>query len=421
LRKYITKLRIAQSKLVFRMIRAIIYNMLLSDKKQLHIAFIVPQANRNTRRILTGINHYAAINPSWHLRLACGNPYNILLALSKSGINGVFISVQSEKVNSKLLAMKLPSVAVQCLKPPDGIPYLTSNSYGAGQIAAEYFIQHGFRNFAYYTLSNVMWSRERMRGFCEKIKENGYSTKVYNINAKGNLLKDWQIGQTWIKGIEKPVNWLKSLPKPIGLMACDDGAAYNLIEAATEAGIRVPEDIAIIGMDNDETLCNSITPPLSSIESNIEQAGFEAAKLLNNIIIGKEHMSFRAVFAPIVGVVTRRSSDILAIDDPQLEAALHFIRHNFNSMIQITDVVNVTTLSRRALEKKFRSVLKRSILDEIMRVRVEHIAELLLKSDMTISQITDTSTFYSSSHMIEVFKKFKGVTPRIFRKNNGII
>jgi LacI family transcriptional regulator len=260
-----------------------------------------------------------------------------------------------------------------------------------------------------------------MNGFCRRLAEAGYSASVYSINAGGKSKQDWQIGRTWIKGFEKPLNWLKSLPKPVGLMTCDDGVGYDLIEAAREAGIRIPEDVAIVGMDNDEALCNAITPPLSSVEINAEQAGYEAAELLDAMIMGKESMSGRPILARATRVVARQSSDILAIDDPQVAAAVHFIRTQFNSLIQVSDVVNATSLSRRGLEMKFRTILKRSILDEIMRVRIEHISNLLLKSDMSIDQIAASSTFDSTSHMIRSFKKYKGMPPRAFRKLHGII
>jgi LacI family transcriptional regulator len=391
------------------------------QKPSLRVAFIVPTIGRNTRRILMGIYRYTLANTTWHFRLACGDSLSILPALKKAEINGAFISVQSEQVNSELLAMRLPCIAMQCLKLPRDLPYLTADSFNAGRVVAEHFIERGFRNFAYYSLSDVFWSHQRREGFCQRLKEAGYSASTYDINAAGKTKQDWQIGRTWIKGFEGPLNWLRSLPRPVGVMACDDGIGYDLIEAAGEAGIRIPEDVAIVSVDNDEVLCNVTKPPLSSVDTNIEQAGYEAAELLNAMMTGKEAMPGHPILARATRVVVRQSSDILAINDPQIAAAVHFIRTHFNSLIQVSDVVNVTSLSRRGLEKKFRAVLKRSILDEIMRVRIEHIVDLLLKSGMTIDQIAASSTFDSTSRMICVFKKHKGMPPRTFRKIHGII
>lgn len=392
-----------------------------SQKHNLRIAFVVPTVGLNTRRILKGVSRYTMINPSWHLRLACGDSRRILPVLAKAGIDGAFISVQTQQVNSELLAMKLPCIAMQCFNIPNNLPYLTADSFNAGRIAAEHFLERGFNNFAFYSLSNVIWSQERMKGFCGRLKEAGFSAAVYNIKATDKPTQDWQIGRTWLKGLEGPLNWLKSLRKPVGLMACDDGVGYDLIEAAGEAGFRIPEDIAIVGMDNDESLCNSIKPPLSSVEANLEQAGYEAAELLNAMITGSEKIVLRPIYARASCVVARQSSDILAIDDHEVASAVHFIRTRFNSLIQVTDVVAATTLSRRALEKRFRKIVNRSVLDEIMRVRIEHVSNLLLKSSMSVDQIAASSTFDSTSHLIRAFKQHKGMPPRTFRKINGVV
>lgn len=369
-----------------------------------------------------GIHRYMVANTSWHLRLACRtSPQHIIGVLKEARVNGAFVSVRSQNMDSKLLSLRLPCIAITCLKIPKGLSYITSDSFNVGRVIAEHFLEHGFRNFAYYSPSDIFWSRPRKEGFCQRLQEAGYSADVYNCKAVGKSIPDWQqIGQTWIKGTEGILNWLKSLPKPVGLMVCDDGIGYDLIEIAGEAGIRIPEEVAVIGVDNDEVLCNSAEPPLSSVETNFEQAGYEAAELLNAVMTGQEVMPSRPILGRVARVVVRQSSNVLAINDSQTAAALHFIHKHFNSPIQVSDVVETTHLSRRALEKKFKALMKRTILDEIMRVRIEHIVELLLKSHMSIDKIVASSTFNSTSHLIRAFKKHKGMSPGAFRKMHGI-
>lgn len=388
---------------------------------QKRVAFVVPNIDHNTRRVLLGIHRYMVTNTGWHLRLACGDSLSILPALEKQEVDGAFISVRSEQVRSRLLAVRLPCIAVKCLRLPKDLPYLTTDSFSAGRVVAEHFIERGFRSFAYYSPSDIFWSQPRRDGFCRRLEESGYSASVYNINAGDKTRQDWKIGSTWLKGLERPLNWLKSLPKPVGLMVCDDNVGYDLIEAAREAGIHIPEDVAIVGVDNDEILCNSSQPPLSSVDTDFEQAGYEAAEQLNGIMTGQTSMPLHPILARVTRVVVRQSSDILAIDDPHVATAVHFIRTHCNLPIQVSDVVKAGDLVRRSLEKKFRTVLERSILDEIMRVRVEHIVDLLLKSSMSIDQIAASSTFDSTSHMIRVFKKHKGMPPRTFRKMHGVV
>jgi len=387
----------------------------------LRVAFVVPDIGRQTRQILRGIHRYMMANTAWQFRLACGESHSIIPVLKKAGIDGAFVSFRAEHVNHELLATGLPCVALNCLNIPRNVPYVTTDSVAAGRVAAEHFIERGFRNFAYYSPSDIFWSGRRREGFCGRLREAGYSASVYKINVADKTKEDWQIGRTWIKGLEGPLKWLRSLPKPVALMACDDGVAYDLVEAAGEAGIRIPEDVAVMGVDNDDILCNSVRPPLSSVDTNFEQAGYEAAEILNAMMAGQMAMSDHPILARVTRVVVRQSSDILAINDPQIAAAVHFIRTHFNSPIQIADVVNATSLSRRVLEKRFRAVLKRSILDEIMRRRVEHVVDLLLKSDMSVDQIVASSTFDSASHMIRVFRKHMGMPPRTFRRTHGVI
>ena len=392
------------------------------QKPDMRVAFIVPDICYQTRRILSGIHRYMVTNANWHLRLACRTPSkSIIPALKKAGVDGAFVSVRTQNMDSELLTMGLPCIAITCLKIPRGLPYITSDSFNVGGVIAEHFIERGFRNFAYYSPSDIFWSQPRKEGFCQRLKEAGYSADVYNPKATGKSRPHWQqIGQTWIKGTEGTLNWLESLPKPVGLMVCDDGVGYDLIEIAGEAGIRIPEEVAVIGVDNDEILCNSAEPPLSSVETDFAQAGYEAAELLNAVMTGQEVMPSRPILGRVARVVVRQSSDVLAINDSQTAAALHFIHKHFNSPIQVSDVVETTHLSRRSLEKKFKALMKRSILDEIMRVRIEHIVELLLKSHMSIGQIAASSTFNSTSHLIRVFKKHKGMSPRAFRKMHDI-
>ena len=390
-----------------------------SDMK---VAFIVPDICYQTRRILKGIHRYMMTNTNWHLRLACRIPPNrIIDTLSEAEVNGAFVSIRSKNIDRKLLNIGLPCIAVTCLKIPHNMPYITSNSFDAGKVIAEYFLERGYHNFAYFSPSNIFWSEPRKNGFCQRIVEAGYSVNVYKPKVSGKTKLSWQeIGQAWIKGTEEPVNWLKSLPKPIGLMVCDDGVGYDLIEVAGEAGIRIPEEISVMSVDNNDILCDSARPPLSSVETNFEQAGYEAAELLNAAMTSQKDLSNKPILGRVSRVVIRQSSDVLAINDSQVAAALHFIHKNFNSPIQVSDVVKITYLSRRALEKKFKKLIKRSILEEIMRVRIEHIVELLLKSHLSIDQIASSSTFNSTSHLIRTFKKHKGVPPRTFRNTHGI-
>jgi len=387
------------------------------------VAFVVPSISLNLRHILRGICRYTMVNTNWHLRIASGIPEHILPSLKKTGIDGMFAAIHSKEIMSDVSAMKLPCIGMDCLEVPKVMPYLTADSFQAGWLAAGHFLERGFKNFAYYSPSSYFWSIRRRDGFCQRVQKAGLAASVYDPAAASKKYDkyDWQSGRTWMKGLEGLVKWLYSLPKPVGLMACDDTIGYDLIEAAGESGVHIPEEVAVVGAFNDDILCNAARPPLSSVAINLELAGYQAAQLLNSIITGTKKMAGQSILAPATHVVTRQSSDIMAIEDTDVANAVNFIRKNFNSHIQVADIVRVVACSRRSLETKFRAVLDRSIMKEVMRVRIGHIAALLLETNMSIDQIAKASTFDSVSHLIRVFKKHKGVPPSIFRKAHSII
>jgi LacI family transcriptional regulator len=394
-----------------------------NQKRDIKVAFVVPSISLNLRHILRGVCRYTRVNTNWHLRIASGIPGRIFPSLKEMGIDGMFVAIHSKKLMSDVTAMNLPCIGMDCLEIPKNFPYLTADSLEAGKLAAEHFLERGFKHFAYYSPSSYFWSNWRRDGFCQRIQKAGYTASVYKptVKAKQYDKYDWQSGRTWLKGLEGPIKWLYSLPKPVGLMACDDTIGYDLIEAAGEAGIRIPEEIAVVGAFNDDVFCSTAKPPLSSVVINLELAGYRAGQLLNSIIVGRKKMTSQAILAPATHVVTRQSSDIMAIEDRPVADAVYFIRRNFNSRIQVADIVNATACSRRNLETKFQKFLGRSIMKEVMRVRIEHIASLLLESDVSIDQITKASTFDSVSHLIRIFKKHKGLPPNAFRKTHSII
>jgi LacI family transcriptional regulator len=290
-------------------------------------------------------------------------------------------------------------------------------------MGAEHFIEKGFTNFAFFSLSNhLFWSRERLDGFRERVEKAGRTVHVFEPLAASAYAKAATKGaslpwppSSWTDNAEHLHHWMRSLPKPIGVMATDDGMGYDIIEASEEAGIRVPEELAVLGTYNDLTLCLVSNPPLSSIAVDMEQNGYNAATLLHKIIMGEEKMKGQRLTNEPTHIITRQSTDILAVDDPDIAAALHFIRTNFNRPIRVADVVNQTSTSRRGLEIKFRDLIKHSITDEIMKVKIDQITRMLLESDMSMERIADTLAFGSAARMREAFKKVKGINPLVFR------
>ncbi len=398
----------------------------MSKYRPITLAYQAPVLSQNSRAIIRGISNYVRQHGDWHLRITNESVEKVVRILKSSGVDGAFMAPHSVKEEQMIAESGIPCILTHTSAPQKVLPYFTANNRLLGKMAAEHFIEKGLVNFAYYSLSNYLfWSKERLEGFKDRVAEMGGSVFVFDSAQVAEYAKAASSSRTlpwppssWTANAEDLHHWIRSLPKPIGVMASDDGMGYDIIEASEEAGIRVPEEMAVLGTYNDLTLCLVSNPPLSSIAVDMEQNGYNAAALLHRIIEGKEKMKGQRLVNEPTHIVTRQSTDILAVDDSDLAAALHFIRTNFNRPIRVADVVNQTATSRRGLEIKFREHLKHSITDEIMRVKVDEITRMLLESDMSMERIADCLAFGSAARMRDAFKRAKGINPLIFRREH---
>jgi LacI family transcriptional regulator len=215
-------------------------------------------------------------------------------------------------------------------------------------------------------------------------------------------------------------DWLKSLPKPVGLMTCTDDRSQDVVEASKIAGVHVPEDLAIIGVDNDELVCELSSPPLSSIALNTQRSGYEAAELLDKLMSRKRiKMANLTIVVHPTHIVTRQSTDILAIEDRDVVAAVRFIRRNAREMIQVDDVVDTVAVSRRSLEQRFRRELGCSVLAEIKRARIDQVARMLVETNLSVSQIALALGYSGVENIARYFRSEKGMSPLAYRKLYG--
>jgi len=281
-------------------------------------------------------------------------------------------------------------------------------------MAAEYFMERGFKNFAYCGF-DMIWSQQKGDGFKQTLAEAGFEASIYRQPAAKVLRKSAREQHIIAK-------WLKSLPKPLALMACNDDRALDVLAACKIAQFKVPEDVAILGVDNDELICNFSYPQLSSIVLGTERAGYESAKLLDKLMkkqkIAKNE---QAVTTLPLNVVTRQSTDTTVIEDKKVAKAVSFIRSHFREMIQVGDVAKAVGLSRRALEQHFRKALAHSVHDEIKYTRVNQMANLLIDTNLPISQIAKLLGYPRAINNIShYFKQQKGMSPSDYRRKFGL-
>jgi LacI family transcriptional regulator len=278
-----------------------------------------------------------------------------------------------------------------------------------GRLAAEHLLERGFSHFGWCGVVGVNWAQTRRDSFEQTVGAAGCPCEVYRLPARTRSDSSWEIQQ------EQLAHWLRRLPKPSGVMACYDPAGQRVLEACRRAEVLVPDEVAVIGVDNDQTVCEVCDPPLSSVAANHFQVGQEAAALLDRLMRSEPSLENPLYVAP-AGVVTRQSSDVLAIGDPDVVAALHFIRERACGGIQVQEVTEHVSVSRSTLKERFRCLLGRSIHDEIIRVRINRCRELLSQTKMPIRKIAEKTGFRHQEYMGVVFKEIVGKTPGQYRK-----
>jgi LacI family transcriptional regulator len=280
-----------------------------------------------------------------------------------------------------------------------------------GHMAAEHLLERGLRHFAYSGFKNTPWSELRGEMFARKIETAGFSVATYAAPAHPDR-------HSWKKELQRMAEWLRSLPRPLGLMACNDDNGQHVIEACKIAGLRVPDEISVLGTDNDELVCELSDPPLSSIALNFRRAGYESAQLLDQLMRGRRS-SGGTILVPATGVVTRQSTEIWAVEDVAVSKALRFINDHASELLHVDRVARAAGVSRRVLEKRFRARLNRSVLHQIRRARVDRICHLLGETNQSISQIALSLGYSGVEHIARYFRAEKKMTPLNYRRLYG--
>ncbi|MCD7852192.1 MAG: DNA-binding transcriptional regulator [Parabacteroides sp.] len=289
-----------------------------------------------------------------------------------------------------------------------GLSNLTGDYYGTGVMAAEFFIRKGYKAFAYYGFTDTVWMRERGEGFRDAVSEKGYP--VYTFDDDRQLS-----GGQWNFDAERVSRWLLDLPKPIALFACDDYYALQITEVCKMYNIDIPGDIAVLGVDNDNLLCNISDPALSSIELDVENGGYEVGKLLHLFIEKKITAPADVIIKP-VRVVSRGSTERFAVSDKYIGQVLAYIEENYCNSLSVDDLIRIIPYSRRVLEKKFKSETGMSVYQYIQQQRIEKFAALLITTDLPLAEAAAGVGFSDYKNVSRIFVKMKEMTPLQYRK-----
>ena len=371
------------------------------------IVLLVETSRAFGRQLIMGIARYSRLNGPWSFYK---EPIDLKSSIPHlTGWKPDGIIMRDSLITKELLKLKIPTLlAIHSSKYPKDLPVIRTDSRSIAKMASRHFFEKGLKNYAFCGFDDYDWSKERKLYFIRFNKEAGYKTHIY-LPPKRVKKNDWENEQQHVS------EWIKVLPKPVGIFACNDDRGQHILEICKLINLKVPEDVAVIGVDNDPMICEIGDPPLTSIALNVESAGYEAAKLLDQLIEKKKITKKQILVSPS-HIVQRQSSDILAVNDEEVASAIRFIKENAKNKIHINEVVNATGISRRTLEKRFRKTIHRSIYDEIRSIRIEWIAKLLIETDLPISQITSLFNFTDIEHISRYFKKEKDIGLREFRK-----
>ena len=378
-------------------------------RKRRSVALLIETSNEYARGLLRGIMAYLREHDPWSIHLpeqGRGDAPPPWLARWRG--DGIIARIETPEIASAVQGVGVPLVDVSAARHVPGIPWVETDDRVFAQMAAEHLVERGFRHFGFCGDPRFNWSQWRREHFEQLVLEAGGTCHVYQSTIDpDNPVPSGQEHRQLLA-------WVQSLPKPTGVMACYDIKAQQLLDVCREADIAVPEEVAVIGVDNDEVLCNLAAPPLSSVVPNTNGAGYRAASLLDRMFHG-EQIGEEAHLMPPLGIATRQSTDVLAIDDPDVANAVRFIREHACDGINVSDLLSAVPLTRRVLESRFRRILGFTPHEMIAKTRTDRVKQLLTETDLPMPTIAERAGFRHVEYMSTAFKNRTGLSPQRYR------
>ncbi len=385
--------------------------------KAYRVALLIEENREIGRGLLRGIAQYSQTYGPWvfyreapfYERLTQRERIQRIKSWRPDGI----IMREQGELDAALLELGTPVVYSGHLNGPvPGIPNILGDDLQIGTMAAEYLISKGFRHFGFCGFKDMWWSVDRGRFFAKHLQDAGFSTEFYKPPSG-------RTSPAWSEEPELMAAWILALPKPCAVFACTDDRCRQLAEACKRAGVKVPEEVALLGTDNDELVCEFASPPLSSIVLNTEKSGYDAAGVLSRMMQGKTGNGI-TITIPAPRVVTRQSTDIVAINDPVIAVALNYIREHYRKGITVADIARSAGVSRRVLEIRFRKIMNRSVYEEVLRLRMNQACLLLIETNLSIAQVAEALNYDEIKYFSRAFRHVVGTSPLAYRKKYSI-
>ncbi len=383
-------------------------------KKTRRVALILDMNLPYQRKIVRGVASYARESGNWDVYVEA-DPLAKIPDLCKWHGHGIITTFTERRIAENLRRVNVPVVGVEggygWYDPKSGIPYYATDDDAIARMAADHLLSQGYTRLAYVGMPRsryYLWSETRARSFKQRAREVKTPCSLYA--GRHLSTRNWNELQLDLK------EWLRSLKKPVGIMAANDARAMHVLKACFAMGIRVPEDVAVIGVDNDELMCELTEPAISSIEQGAWNVGYHAAELLNRLMSGKKVL--RVVnHVPPERVVCRGSTDYLAIKDPEVAAAVRFIRKNAGEHLRVSHVLDMASVSHTTLGERFKKTMHRTIHEEIQEAKLARARQLIMAGNLALKQVAAEAGFAHVQHMTNLFRKRLGQTPSEFQRS----
>jgi LacI family transcriptional regulator len=375
--------------------------------KRRSVALLIETSNRYSRELVHGIRAYIQSGADWAIHLTEQGRGDVPPPwLTRWEGDGIIARIENKRIETAIRKTGLPVVSVSASGLAPDLPTVISDSEEVARLAAEHLIDRGFRHFGYCGDARFAWSAHHGRHFETVLAEHGFACS--HFDSRREDFGDWKLEQRRLG------SWLKSLPKPAGVMTCFDIRGQQVLDVCKRNAIAVPDQIGVIGQHDDTLLCELCDPPLSSVIPNPREAGYRAAALLDKLM-SRQKVEPRVYPVAPVGVATRPSTDLVATDDPGLAAAMRFLRANALSGIGVEDLLPHAAMSRTLFERRFRTHFGRSPYDAIQFIRQKHAESLLASTELSIAEVAARCGYLTAEYFSASFKKHTGNSPSRFR------
>ena len=389
--------------------------VVLTKIKRRRVALLIESSRAYGRGLLLGVAKYVRTHHEWTVQSEewrWTDPTPEWLRLWDG--DGIIARIETPELAEIIQNLGIPAVDVRGSIPGFQGPLMDTNDQAVAVLAAEHLIERGFKHYAFCGFPGANYSEKRSQSFLKHLKSRGFDALVYTPREESRDAQTIEYERDGLMDQAHLAYWLETLPKPVGIMTCNDIRGQQVMNLCSKLDLAIPEEVALIGVDNDEVLCELSDPPLSSVMPDTIRIGYEAAGLLEKMMCGRKPPA-RPVYVPPLGIIARRSTDVLAMEDKKLAKGVRFLRDHAFEPLSIDEVALAAGMARRVFERRFSAQMGRAPNAEVLRLRLERAKQLLTDTGWSLAEIAERTGFNHAEYFHSVFTKKTGLTPGKYR------